>query len=159
GPVGDDAVAGMRRQPDAAAHHDAVHEGYIRFWKFGDAGVENVLLSPQDFSEIAADLRTLIERADIAAGAQAALAGAFQQDQADRGIGLEAIQRLIDVPEHLQRHGIDGLRPVEPDDPGAAFAPRNQVGLSHSGWRSHRAPSISLRATISRMISLVPSRI
>ena len=42
-----------------------------------------------------------------------------------------------------------------------AFAPDDQValGLNDSGGRRHRAPSISLRATISRMISLVPSSI
>ena len=45
--------------------------------------------------------------------------------------------------------------------PAAALAPHDQVGLGlDSGVESlHRAPSISLRATISRMISLVPSRI
>ena len=43
-----------------------------------------------------------------------------------------------------------------------AFAPHDQVGLETRHGRClsrHRAPSISLRETISRMISLVPSRI
>ena len=45
--------------------------------------------------------------------------------------------------------------------PHDAFAPRDQVALDERGCsgRRHRAPSISLRDTISRMISLVPSRI
>ena len=43
----------VRRQPDAAAHHDAVHEGDIGLWEFLDAGVEDVFLAPQDLAEIA----------------------------------------------------------------------------------------------------------
>ena len=156
--VGHDAVRGMRRQADAAAHHDAVHEGDIGLWEFLDPGVQDVFLAPQDLAEIALDLGAFPERADIAAGAQAALARAFQQDHRDRGIGLERVERLVDVAEHLQRHGIDRLRPVQADDAGRAFLARDQVALD-DGSIGHRAPSISLRDTISRMISLVPSRI
>ena len=154
-------MAAVRGQSDAAAHHDAVHEGHIGFCEFGDAGVEDVLLAPQDFSEIALDLRTLVQRADIAAGAQAAFAGAFQQDHRHRGIRLERIERLVDVAKHLQRHRIDRLRTVEPDHAGGTLAPCDQVGFGarDSSGRRHRAPSISFRDTISRMISLVPSRI
>src|ERR1700675_4727958 len=155
-------MAAVRGQPDAAAHHDAVHEGDIGFWEFGDAGVENVLLAPQDLAEIAVDLGAFIERPDIAAGAKSALAGALQQDQADRRVRFERIERLVDVAKHFQRHGIDRLRPVQPDDARRALAPRDQVGLlarDRGNLRRHRASSISLRDTISRMISLVPSRI
>ena len=126
-------VAAVRRQADAATHHDAVHEGDIGFWELLDAGVEDVFLPPQDFSEIALDLRALPKRADVAAGAQPALARAFEQDHRDLGIGIECIQRLDDVAKHLQRHGIDRLRPVEADDAGGALALRDQVGLGGAG--------------------------
>src|SRR5258705_1365641 len=154
-------MAGVRRQPDAAAHHDAVHKGHIGFWKFLDPGVEDVFLAPQDLAEIALDLRAFPERADVAAGAETALARALQQDYNYRRIGLECIERLVDIAKHLQRHGVDGFRPVEPDHANGAFAPRDQIALfRHScGGRRHRAPSINFRDTISRMISLVPSRI
>src|ERR1700754_5365220 len=155
-------MAAMRGKADAAAHHDAIHERDIGLCKFRDARVEDVLLAPQDFSEIARNLRTLIERADIAARAQAALARALQQNQADRRIGLEGVERLVDVAKHLQRHRIDRLRPVEANHARRALAPRDQVGLRTlrcGGGAPHRAPSISFRETISRMISLVPSRI
>ena len=133
----------------------------IGLWEFLDPGVEDVFLAPQDLAEIALDLGAFPERADVAAGAEAALARAFQQDHGDRGIGLERVERLVDVAKHLQRHGIDRLRTIEPDDAAAAFAPRDQVTLDERSCssRRHRAPSISLRDTISRMISLVPSRI
>src|SRR6478672_5040898 len=156
GPFSDDAMAGVRGKPDAAAHHDAVHERDIGFWKFGDPGVEDVLLAPQNFAEITLHLRAFPERADIAAGAEAAFAGAFQHDHGHLGISLERIERLVDTAKHLQRHRIDGLQPIEPDDAGRTLASRDQVAFD--SFR-HRAPSISLRDTISRMISLVPSRI
>ena len=156
---GHDAMAAMGRQPDAAAHHDAVHEGDIGFWEPGDAVVEDIFLAPQDLAEIALDLRTLIQGPDVAAGAQAALAGAFQKNQANRRIGLEVVERLVDVATHLQRHGVDRLRPVEADHADGALAPRDQIRFGDGCLRRHRAPSISLRATIRRMISLVPSRI
>ena len=129
--------------------------------EFLDPGVEDVFVAPQDLAEIALHLGAFPERADVAAGAEAALAGAFQQDHGNSGIGLECIERLVDVAKHLQRHGIDRLRPVQSDDAAGALAPRDQVAFDErgSGGRRHRAPSISLRDTISRMISLVPSRI
>src|SRR6266850_369127 len=154
-------MAGVRRQPDAAAHHDAIHEGHIRLREFLDPGVEDVFLAPQDLAEIALDLGAFPERADVAAGAETALARALQQDYNYRRIGLERIERLVDVAKHLQRHGVDGFRPVQPDHAARSLASRDQIALfRHScGGRRHRAPSISLRDTISRMISLVPSRI
>ena len=154
-------MAAMRRKPDATAHHQPVHESDIRLGKLGDPRVHDVFLAPEHLAEIAAGPRAFIKPADVAAGAQAAFARAFQQDQGDGRIRLEPIQRSIDPERHFQRHGIDRLRPVEPDYAGRALAPHDQIGLGlERGARGgHRAPSISLRETISRMISLVPSRI
>src|SRR5947208_1822556 len=156
--LGHNTVATVRRQADAAAHHDAIHEGDIRLREFLDAGVEDVLVAPQDLAEIALDLRAFPERADVTAGAEAAFARTFQHNDRNIGINLERVERLVDVVEHLQRHGIDGFRPVQADDAGRAFLARDQVSFCNGNIR-HRAPSISLRDTISRMISLVPSRI
>src|SRR3954454_20494960 len=140
-------MARMRRESDAAAHHNAVHEGDIRFREFLDPGVEDVLFPPQDLAEVTIDLRTFPERTDVAAGTQATLAGTFQHDHGNGGIGLKTVERPIDVPKHLQRHGVDRLRTVERDNAGRALDPRDQVALLYS---THRAPSINLRATISR---------
>src|SRR5262249_2138398 len=140
-------------------HDDAVHEGDVGFWKFGDASVENVFFSPQHLAKVAGDLRTLVKRADVATRAKAAVTGAFEHDHGHVWIGLEPVERLVDVEKHFQRHGIDRLRPIQPDDAGMALAARDQVGLGNDCRLGHLAPSIILRATISRMISLVPSRI
>src|SRR5258708_32072456 len=39
--------------------------------------------------------------------------GAFQQNHTHVRIGLERVERLVDVAKHLKRHRIDRLRPVE----------------------------------------------
>jgi hypothetical protein len=77
GPFGDNAMAAVRGQTDAVAHHDTVHQGDIGLGEFGDASVEDVLLTPEDLAEIAARVRAFPERAYIAAGVEAAFAGAF----------------------------------------------------------------------------------
>src|SRR5262249_22656788 len=120
-------MARVRRKSNAAAHHDAVHQGDIGFWEFLDAGVEDIFLAPQDLAEVTLDLRALPERTDIAAGTKPAIACAFQQDDRDIRISLEAIERPVDVAEHLQRYRIDRLRAIEPDHAGRALAPRDQV--------------------------------
>ena len=58
----------------------------------------------KDLAEIAVGPRAVIQAADIAARAQAAVARAFQQDQPDRGVGLELVERRVDAAKHLQRH-------------------------------------------------------
>src|SRR5438445_569023 len=82
----------MSRESDAAAHHNAVHEGDIRFREFLDPGVEDVLFPPQDLAEVTIDLRTFPERTDVAAGTQATLAGTFQHDHGNGGIGLKTVE-------------------------------------------------------------------
>src|SRR5690242_9252062 len=134
GPLGHHAMRTMRRQTDAAAHHNAIHERDIRLWKAGDAGVEDVLLAPENLAEIAVGARTVVERTDVAAGTEAAVTGSFQEDQNDIGIRLELIERLLDAAKHFERDRIDRLRPVEADDTGASLPPNDQV---LTGIRSH----------------------
>ena len=159
GLVGDDAMAGVRRQPDAAAHHDAVHEGDIGLWEFLDAGVEDVFLAPQDLAEIALRpsssprargcrrRRTGPARRRLPAGSPR------QRDRPRTTSSALSMSRNISSVTALIAFGrFRRMMPAEPSlrairSPSATAASR------------HRAPSISLRDTISRMISLVPSRI
>ena len=96
-------------QADAAAHHEAVHERDIRLRIFRDARVHDVFLAPEPRAEVAAFARTLAEAANVAAGAETTLAGAFQHDDGDVRIGLEPVERRVDADGHLQRHGVDRL--------------------------------------------------
>ncbi|MBA7714225.1 hypothetical protein ES703_123242 [subsurface metagenome] len=154
------AMSGMRREADATAHDEPIHERDVRLRILRDPRVHDVFLAPEYLAEIAANLGAFPETADIATRAKASLAGAFQHDDRYRRVRLELIERRVDAKRHLQRHGIDRLRTVEPDDPGRTLAPHDQVGFGrNSRSLAHRPPSISLRDTISRMISLVPSSI
>src|SRR5690242_15854763 len=150
----------MRRQADAAAHHQAIHVGDVGLWERGNARVHDVFLAPEHLAEIAADLGAFIEPANITAGAEPAFSCAFENDESDIRICLELIERRVDPERHLQSHRVDRLRAIEPDDSGRALAANDEIALLRSRRRfRHRASSISLRDTISRMISLVPSRI
>src|ERR1700737_3364232 len=81
GSLGDDAMAAMRRQTDAAAHHDAVHDGNVRFRKRRNARVHNVFFAPEDLAEIGSGARAFIEAADGTAAAPSALAGPPKKDK------------------------------------------------------------------------------
>src|SRR5262249_27509900 len=88
----------------------------------------------------------------------AALAIAFDKHQRNGRIDLERIERHGDAACHLQRQRVDGLRPVQRDHPQRPLARDNEVGGCQSDG-AHVSASINFRATITRMISLVPSRI
>src|SRR5205085_378469 len=81
GPLGDDAVAAVRRQANAAPHHHAVHVGDIRLPITRDTRVHDVLLAPEHLAEVATFADAVIEPADVAAGAESSLAIAFDQNQ------------------------------------------------------------------------------
>lgn len=71
-------MTGVPRKSNATAHNKAVHIGDIGLRKRSDAGVEKILLAPEHLAEIAADACALVKPANIATGAQTALARAFQ---------------------------------------------------------------------------------
>ncbi len=68
-----------RSDPDATAHDDAVHQRDVGLGVAADVGVEQVLVPPELACVGAVAPGAVIERHDVAAGAQAALAGAGQQ--------------------------------------------------------------------------------
>ena len=87
GAIGDDAVRSMCRKANAAAHHQAIHHRDKRLRITRDQHVEMIFGRPEFLWQRVARLRRVVERADIAARAQAALAGAVEQHRADRRIG------------------------------------------------------------------------
>ena len=157
GLVVDDTMAAVRRKPGAAAHHQPVHICNIGLREACDAVVENVFLAPEHRAEIALLARAVVKSANVTTGAQPALTRAFQHDQRDGRIGLKRIQRAVHVAGHFQRQRIDRLRTIETDHTGRALTTGDEIAFGCVG--THRTPSISLRDTINRMISLVPSRI
>ena len=66
----------MRADADAPAHHDAVHQRDIGLGVAADLPVEEVLVVPESAGLDAVGAGAVIDRDDVTAGAQAALAGA-----------------------------------------------------------------------------------
>ena len=155
--LGDDAVRCMRRKADAAAHDDAVHQRDHRLWIARDQNIQMVFGRPEFFRQsFAARLRRIVERADIAAGGKSPPAGAVEQDRTDGRIVRPGAQQRRHGDDHVERDGVERLRPVERDAAQRAVGADDDVAVlkNRLGHRPTR-----LRATIRRMISLVPSRI
>ena len=104
-----------------------------------------------------AGLHRGVQGDDVAAHAEAALARTIEQHVADCRIALEAVQRAGDQSRHLERERVDRGRPVERDVAERALALGEHGRVAGGG--AHRAGPTTPRAMISRMISLVPSRI
>ncbi len=78
-------------------------------------------------------------------------------DAGDGGVILPFAELSGEQPHHVVRECVQGAGPVERDDAGDTFAVEQNfcfAGLLHE----NQLPSKS-RLTITRMISLVPSRI
>ena len=85
-------MRGMRRKSDAAAHDQAVHHHDNRLGIARDQDVEPVFDRPESRREpiggmgrlsLRTGLAGIVKRANVAAGAEAALAGAVEQHDAD----------------------------------------------------------------------------
>ena len=74
--LGSDAVAAGHGDADSAAHDDAVHDRHHGLAIARDHHVEMVFDGPELLRQRIAGFRRIIERADVAAGAEAAVAGA-----------------------------------------------------------------------------------
>ena len=157
GALGHDPVRAVHRDADAAAHGDAVEQRDVGLREMVQARVHRVFegvearrgrdpLAGQD----------AVQPADVAAGAERPLARALDQHGVDVGVGAPARSARRRAPAHRQRQRVQRARPVEGDHHQAAPSLEPDLGRSAAHGRQ---PSSSRRAMISRMISLVPSRI
>lgn len=115
GALGHNAVAAMSGNPDAAAHDDAVHDGDIGLAVAGDAAVDDELLAPELSALCRALTAAFIDHADIAAGAEPALALARDNHGRNLRIVLEFGQRRCDQPDHRDIETVECARAVQPD--------------------------------------------
>src|SRR5690606_30647902 len=101
---------------------------------------------------VIAGAAAVIDRSDVAAGAEGAITLGVKDDQLDRGVVPPVVQRRMDRAGHVMGQCVQRLRAGQGDAAGVAVAADMQV--------VHQPLSDSMaRLTISRMISLVPSRI
>ena len=154
--LGGDAVAAVDRYAGAAAHRDPVDDREIRFGEAMNPPDQLVFFTKKDRGQVrvAADpAPRLIDRAHIAAGAECPVAGAADDHGIYRRVGGPVAQCRVDASVIVEGQRIERLRPVDRQDRQAAFpAKQDLVGIGHQLPSRHRA-------MMTRMISLVPSRI
>ncbi len=169
-----------------------------------DRGIENVFVAIEIERIGRARLAALIERTDIAAGAERTLARALDDDRLHLFIARPGVKLRRHRQRHVARQRVERLGPVERDQPDGAALLEEDFSVRHAAsyylplvGRSKFAKQISgggavrgvlaptrknashfstsptkgevkkivhhclniSRATITRMISLVPSRI
>ena len=148
----DDAVAGVAGDADAAAHDEAAHQRHDRLRVAGDPRVHPVFVGPERAGrgEVAA-ASGAVDFGDVAAGAEGALALGIDQDEGHVRVGGPGVEGGRDRQRHRVGERVQRLRAGQGDAAGAALGADADVG--------HVCSARSARATMTRMISLVPSRI
>ncbi len=152
GALGDDPIAGGPGDADAAAHGDAVHDGDHRLGVGEDQVVELVFDEEEPPRDDAVAGGARGQGADIAAGGKAAIAGVVDEDGVQGGIGPPGQERGDHRLAHAGGERAQGGGAVEGQAAERAVAAGEDFGFS--------AHDLNIsRAMITRMISLVPSRI
>ena len=101
----------MDADPDTATHHDAVHQHDIRL-EAADLRVQQVLVVPELPGLGPVGTGAVIDRDDVAACAESALAG-VDHDGVDVVVVVPVGQRLRQRGDHGVGQRVDGLGPVE----------------------------------------------
>ena len=147
-----DAVAAMHRHADAAAHHHAMQQRDIGLGKVLDGGVENVFVAVEIQRIRRARLAGFVQRANVAAGAECAVAIAADDDRGDIVVLRPDAELFGHGKAHAMRERVQRLGPVQRDE-------AQRAALVEEDFRFIRHCRNISRATITRMISLVPSNI
>src|SRR5689334_21305421 len=113
--LGDDAMRAMRREPDAAAQAEAVHERDIRLRVARDHRIEPVFGAPERTGNLGPRRDEVINGPDVAAGAKGLSAGAVDDDMLDAMIIAPLDESRGDGLDHGKVEGVERLGPVERD--------------------------------------------
>ena len=103
----------------AAADRVAVHERYHRNRQRADLALQIEDVQPGD--AVAADIAAVAAGVLVAAGAEGLVAGAGEQDAADRRVVADAVEGVDHLLDRLRPEGVADPRPVDrhAGDPGA----------------------------------------
>ncbi|MNJ34690.1 hypothetical protein D3C77_294110 [compost metagenome] len=154
GALGGDSDVGRFADPHASAHDDAVDDGRDRLSVFEHQMVQLILALEEGLGLRRVPCPALGDHADVAPGAEAALARMVDQHRLHRVVRAPGQQRLDHRLAHDPVQGVDRLGPVQGDAADAVLDAGQDFVRAHGGV-SHFASS---RAMITRMISFVPSR-
>lgn len=147
-------MAAMHRHADAAAHHNAMDQCDIRLWKMPYRCVQDVFITIKRQRIRRTGLPRFIKRANITACTKGPLACTTDNDRPDRLIGSPIRKLGFHGDAHRMRKRIQRLWPIQYNLPNGALSLKEHFRVVRGcHWRP------SSRATITRMISFVPSRI
>ena len=145
-------MAAVHRHADAAAHVDAVDQRDVRLRIALDRGVEDVFVAVELERIGRFRLPGFIQRANVTARAEGPVAVAANSDGFDRIVFGPFVKLRFHCHAHALRQRVQRLWAIERDEAERATALEQDFGF----FRHCRNIS---RATITRMISLVPSSI
>src|SRR3546814_9817415 len=111
--LGRDTIFGGLRNPDPAAHGDAIHEGGDGLWISEEQMVE-AIFGVEEGPRFLAVLRAAFrEHADVAAGAEAAALAMVDDDRLDRVVIAPREQRIDHRFEHSEVARVARLGTIE----------------------------------------------
>ena len=136
--LGRDSISAVDRDAGAAAHRDPVDDRDIGLRVAADAADQLVFLTEKRGRQgvVAGEAATrFVDRPDVTAGAEGALAGAADQHRLDAGVLGPGAQHRIEAAVHVERKGVEGLRPVQRYGRDPALASKQDVL-----WFRHARP-------------------
>ena len=151
----------MQRQPEAAAHGNAVDQGNDGFRVARQGEVEMVF--GKAVAARAVDIalhHPAMHGGNVAAGAKGPPADRIQDDEVDGRIGAPVLKRQGNAGKHRLAQHIEGARAVQRDPPGAALPPHDEFAVRRGGaqwWM--RAADQAKPAPLETTITLSPVRI
>lgn len=122
-------------QAHASAEGEAVHQNQHRLAVVVDAQVEGIFLDEEVLIQAAAGLVAVVQRADVAAGAEALGPFAAQHHGMDLGIGRPLVQVMLQAAHHVEGESVEAGRAVERQvaDVIADFGQNMGLGMSVRG--------------------------
>lgn len=110
----------MNRNPDAAAHDDAIDQRDVRLRVTLDDAVEPVFLAIEIRGQSSSlGSSGIVKSADIAAGTEGPLTRALNHDATHGRIAGPGAQLRVQRAHHAEGQGIQGLGPVQRDQADA----------------------------------------
>src|SRR5579872_6514384 len=114
-------MAAMERYADAATHHEAAQQCDIRLGIVLDRGVQQIFVAVELDGVGSASPAGIVERTDVAAGAESALACPLDHDALDGAVACPCRQLRLHADAHRMRQCIERLRTVECDQTDGAL--------------------------------------
>ena len=137
--LGDHAQIGALHQAHAAAEDKTVHQRQHRFAVVMNGQVEGVFLDEEIFVQRVAAFEAVVQRTDVAAGAEGFFTGTAQDHGMHIGVSRPGVELLLQQAHHVEGDGVEAGGAVEGQvtdmvaNLGQHFVLRGIHGLSPRG--------------------------